>query len=246
MMSTKWVTEPDEYVCTLSAETQEVAKRELREDDNVRRQALDTLRNWIVKNPRIENCRLDSKFLLRFLRFKKFHVPQAEEVLERYLLLRQAYGKGFRNADFKNPRIQALIDEGVIIIFPKRDKLGRRVVMARVTPFDPYKNHSEDILRLATIFHETLMEDEESQVRGFVYIGDGKGVGFPYLTLFTPQEAVRLVKNGERTIPMRHKEAHGFNIPSSLKFAVDFGLNLVTDKFKKRIKVSFFFYHYYK
>lgn len=41
------------------------------------------------------------------------------------------------------------------------------------------------------------MEDEENQVRGFVHFADGQGIGFPYLTLFTIKEAVRIVKNGE-------------------------------------------------
>ena len=245
-MTGTWVTKPDDYVCTLPLETQEIAKRELREDDSTRRQSLESMRNWIMKNPRIKNCRLDSKFLLRFLRFTKFHVVQAEEVLERYLLLRQTYSTGFQEADYKNPRIEGLIDEGLVLISPKLDKLGRKVVLGRIAPFDPYKFTNVDILRLGAIFHETLMEDEESQVRGFVYVGDGKGVGFPYLTLFTPKDAVRLVKNGEKTIPMRHKEAHGFNIPSSLKFVVDFGFSLISEKYKNRIKACFslslFFY----
>ena len=51
--------------------------------------------------------------------------------------------------------------------------------------------------RIHGIIYETLMEDEENQVRGFVHFADGAGVSFPYLTLFTPKEAVRIVKNGE-------------------------------------------------
>lgn len=47
------------------------------------------------------------------------------------------------------------------------------------------------------ICYETLMEDEETQVRGLVHFADGGGVSFPHLTLFTPKEAVRIVKNGE-------------------------------------------------
>jgi hypothetical protein len=41
------------------------------------------------------------------------------------------------------------------------------------------------------------MEDEMNQVHGYVHFADGAGVGFHYLTLFTPKEAVRIVKNGE-------------------------------------------------
>lgn len=51
--------------------------------------------------------------------------------------------------------------------------------------------------KIHAITYESLMEDEESQVRGFVHFADGAGVSFPHLTLFTPKEAVRIVKNGE-------------------------------------------------
>lgn len=54
--------------------------------------------------------------------------------------------------------------------------------------------------RIHGIVYETLMEDEENQVRGFVHFNDGIGVSFPHLTLFTPKEAVRITKNGEASI----------------------------------------------
>jgi hypothetical protein len=41
------------------------------------------------------------------------------------------------------------------------------------------------------------MEDEMNQVHGYIHFADGAGVGLHYLTLFTPREAVRIVKNGE-------------------------------------------------
>ena len=53
------------------------------------------------------------------------------------------------------------------------------------------------MLRVHGITYETLMEDEMNQVHGYVHFADGAGVGFHYLTLFTPKEAVRIVKNGE-------------------------------------------------
>lgn len=63
--------------------------------------------------------------------------------------------------------------------------------------FDPHKFLNADMLRVHGVVYETLMEDEESQIRGFVHFADGAGVSFPHLTLFTPREAVRIVKNGE-------------------------------------------------
>lgn len=36
---------------------------------------------------------------------------------------------------------------------------------------------------------------------------------------------------------MRHKEVHAINIHPSVKFALDFGLTLISDKIRKRVKI---------
>ena len=42
----------------------------------------------------------------------------------------------------------------------------------------------------------------------------------------------------QRIIPMRHKEVHGINPPAGLKYLIDFGLSLVSEKIRKRVNVS--------
>ncbi|KAK0177463.1 hypothetical protein PV328_001514 [Microctonus aethiopoides] len=197
MGATEWVTESDEYVCKLPKETQDAAKEELREDKNTRDQALEQMRNWIKMNPRIENSRLDSRFLLRFLRTKKFNVPMAQEATERYLLLRHVYHPAFHNLDITDPTMEELLSLGYLFAVPGRDAKGRRVIVARPGVFDPYKFTNADMCKIHGITYETLMEDELNQVHGFVHFADGAGVSFPHMTLFTPREAVRIVKNGE-------------------------------------------------
>lgn len=73
----------------------------------------------------------DSRFLLRFLRAKKFSVVQAQRALERYLLLRQTFGVAFCCLDITIPQMQELTDIGYLFACPKRDSQGRRVVVAR-------------------------------------------------------------------------------------------------------------------
>lgn len=41
----------------------------------------------------------------------------------------------------------------------------------------------------------------------------------------------------KRTVPMRHKEVYGFNVHPSLKFAMEFGMTLISEKIKSRVKV---------
>lgn len=111
----KSITPVDEYKCTLSDELKKIAKDELRETDTIRENALRTIRDWAIKNDRIATLRLDSNFLLRFLRFKKFSIPMAQECLERYLVLRKYIYQEqyiYQNFDYKDKALNDLINNG--------------------------------------------------------------------------------------------------------------------------------------
>lgn len=47
----------DTYQFTLPAKFKKIALDELREDDNIRSQALSQFREWIAKHPHIKKCR---------------------------------------------------------------------------------------------------------------------------------------------------------------------------------------------
>ncbi|XP_034839239.1 alpha-tocopherol transfer protein-like isoform X2 [Maniola hyperantus] len=236
-LTKRFLTPADEYKCPLSEETQAIAEAELRETESSRCQALDALRNWMEQNPKFLAVRMDAAYLLRFLRTRKFSVPMAQEAIERYMLLRQSWGIAFNQLDYMLPVMTEIIDLGYIFVSPYKDKMGRRVVIYRPGVFDPYKYTNQDMCRVMATCYETLMEDEETQVRGLVHYADGSGVSFPHLTLFTPKEAVRIVKNGERTLPLRHKEIYGVNVHPTIKFALDFGMGLISEKIRKRVKL---------
>lgn len=234
----KGITPADDYICSLSEELIELAKTELRETKSIRDQSLKILRDWIQNNPRIVSIRLDSLFLLRFLRARKYSIPTVQACIERYLLLRKSYdGRIFLNMSMDLPNVMELLNLGYMFVLPKRDHANRRVVFYRPGVFDPHKYSNVDMMKIHGICYETLMEDEDVQIRGLTHICDATGIGFPHLTLFTVKEALRIGKNGEKTVPMRHKEMHGININPSLKFAVDFGFTMTPEKFRKRIQV---------
>lgn len=41
----------------------------------------------------------------------------------------------------------------------------------------------------------------------------------------------------QRTLPLRHKEIYGINVHPTVKFALDFGMALISDKIRKRVKL---------
>ncbi|XP_063702428.1 retinaldehyde-binding protein 1-like [Culicoides brevitarsis] len=234
----KSLTTIDNYEFLLSNELRKFSEDELRETEDRRTQAIKALREWIMSNSRIDLARMDAKFLLRFLRAKKFNVAMAQDNLERFILLRNAReGMVFHDLDHLLPRMVELLDLGHIFVLPGRDDFNRRIIFYRPGVFDPSKYINLDMIKIFGICYETLMEDEENQIRGFVHVVDCAGLGLKHMTLFTPKEAVRIVKNGERIIPMRHKTVIAFNLSPSIKFAVDFGMALISEKMRKRINI---------
>ena len=54
----------------------------------------------------------DDNFLLRFLRVKKFSLPMAENMLLKYLNLRQTFAHLAKNLDCLDPALSELVDNG--------------------------------------------------------------------------------------------------------------------------------------
>ncbi|XP_026475304.1 retinaldehyde-binding protein 1-like [Ctenocephalides felis] len=221
----------------LSEAVAAVAKNELREDKSSREQSLQQLKEWIAKNRDIEDCRTDDLFLLRFLRVKKFSVPMAQQMLLKYLNLRKTFPHFALKLDFLSPTVQEIIDAGYIFPSPIKDKHGRRVVFYIASNFDPYKYSNADQARVHFITYETLLEDQENQVMGLTHAGDLKGAQAAHVSLWTVSEFARIVKWGEHSIPMRHKQVHVLNMPSAIRYVYEFSKTRISAKIKDRIMI---------
>ena len=89
----------DNYTCKLPKDTQEIAQKELNETNKLRKKAISDVRKWIKSQTHIRRIRLDSSFILRFLRMQKFDIKESCEILEKYLTMRGQYPSWFQNLD---------------------------------------------------------------------------------------------------------------------------------------------------
>ncbi|XP_076178565.1 clavesin-2 [Ptiloglossa arizonensis] len=226
-----------DYGSVLSGTTKIIARDELREDDATREQTLDQFRYWIQTHPSIKRCRTDAAFLLRFLRTKKFNLPMAEQMLERYLSIRQRYPNWFQNLDIEDPDIEAIVDAGYLVPLPDRDRNGRRVILSCAGRFDPYKYTSAQMARTHSLVVEALMDDEENQVRGYTYINDESGLTMGHLSAWSLMDIRNMLRCIQNSTPMRHKETHFVNIPSCATKIIEFAISLLNNKLRARISV---------
>ncbi|CAH0703474.1 unnamed protein product [Spodoptera exigua] len=213
------------------------AAKEVRESPSTKEQALTIMREWIQQNIDIKNVRQDESFLLRFLRHKKYSIPMAQQTLLKYLSLRRYYPEIFKNIDCDDPKLKDILSNGYIVVSPVRDSKGRRVIVYNMSKFNAHKYNCWDMCRAHLLVYESLLEDSMDQICGYVHVGDGSGVTGAHITTWNPTDFARLLKWGEQSVPMRHKEFHCVNVPTALKYIVDFAISKVTPKMAERLNI---------
>lgn len=87
------------------------------------------------------------------------------------------------------------------------------------------------------ITYETLLEDHENQILGFMHIGDMSGLTSAHITCWNVSDFARILKWGEQSIPMRHKEIHCVNVPTPVKYVLDFAKTRVSKKINDRLNI---------
>ena len=69
------------------------------EEGKSRKKAINDVRRWVKSQSHIKRVRLDSSFILRFLRMQKFETNAACDILEKYLTMRCQHPAWFHNLD---------------------------------------------------------------------------------------------------------------------------------------------------
>lgn len=226
----------ENYTCELSKETQEIAKKELNETNKLRKKAIADVRKWIKSQTQFRRARLDTSFILRFLRMQKFDTKESCEIMDKYLTMRVQHPTWFQNLDCRDQAISDLVDKGYIFVLPERDQYGRRVIFSQAAAFDSSKYTVSDLMRTHVMTFETLLNDEENQVRGFTYIFDEKDVSWSHISIWTPSEVSKAFSCCERALPMRHKDIHFLHLPWTMSLIFQFAKSLLSDKIRNRFK----------
>ncbi|CAH1990785.1 unnamed protein product [Acanthoscelides obtectus] len=221
----------------IKKELERVAREELRETESNRVQCLQSLREWVEQNADIENCLTDDNFLLRFLRVKKYSIPMAQQILLKYLNYRKKFREIFYNLDYRDPKINELISKGYIFVSPFRDSKCRRVIIYDLSKFDVSKFNGVDLAKSHAITYETLLDDDETQILGVHHVADVETISPQFLTLFTITEFSYLIKWGEQSFPLRHKEINLLNMPLAVKYVYDFAKSNMSQKLRDRFTV---------
>ncbi|XP_049542726.1 clavesin-2-like [Anopheles darlingi] len=230
----KDVQEYDEYTFTLPELYRELAKEELREDDAVRERSLTEMRQWIANNSYIRKCRMDAKFLLRFLRAKKFSVPMACEALERYLMMREMYPGWFKGLDSSVAVMKELYMDGGVSILGQ-DSLGRTVVFFRIGLFEAEKLVPPQGGKFIALLIESMLEWEEVQIGGLQVMVDYTDMDMKIFEKWSSSELQIIMNAYTLSYPVRYNDTHAAKLPKKAVPIIEQILSFADPKIRERI-----------
>lgn len=165
---------------------------------------------------------------------KKYSNADAFKMLEKFIASCESHPRWFQNLTLDDDRVRSLFDSGYIVPLAERDKNGCRVIMIRAGQLDAKKFTFSDELKLINLVLFTLLEEAETQIAGFVFVIDHKGIAFDYVATISLVDLRNYLKCIQNAIPSRQKQAIWLNLPAFAVAMTEIGKTLVSAKLRDR------------
>lgn len=218
----------------LNPEMQEIARKELRETPERKKEAVIALRE-LLKEETDLNVPLDNDiWLIKFLRPCKYYPESARDLIKRYYAFKIKHANvydGLMPSKEKN-----IFEHDLLTVQPNRDQFGRRILVIELGKRWKHKKVTlDEVYKGCVLFLEAAMLEPATQVAGAIVIFDMDGLSLHQTWQFTPPFAKRIVDWLQDAVPVRVKNIHIVNEPYI--FIVVFALfkPFLKEKLKNRI-----------
>lgn len=198
---------------------------------------IQAIKDWLVKQPHLQNIRNDDKFIQFFLRGCKYSIERTKEKLDFFNSVRSALPEWFDDWDKIDGSI-AILKAGASFTLNGFDKKGRRVFFWQMGKINPEEHKLEDLYRLHFILMEIIMDEmDQSSVTGFITANNCKGATLSHVAMMS--NPVTMKKSAtvlQDAYPLRPKCMHMLNMPGLMDNILTMFKSFMNDKMKDRIQ----------
>ncbi|KAG0425166.1 hypothetical protein HPB47_027660 [Ixodes persulcatus] len=146
--------------------------------------------------PRVRGQSLDiERFLVKFLRSRKFRVQDTFQVIRNYFHVRTEHKDMFEDLLPSHILFDEVIRKNeLFIILTECDAQGRRIVILKLGAWNPGICTLQEFFRAAFVALEYHLLDERLQIAGIVVVVDAGGYSLAHVRHYTPFEIRKLIK----------------------------------------------------
>ncbi|XP_011704765.1 PREDICTED: alpha-tocopherol transfer protein-like [Wasmannia auropunctata] len=219
----------------MTSEDKKYAAAYLNETDEIREKAIAEIRRWIEDQLRIQ---IDDFLILRFLRVCKFNLEKTKIRMQNYYKQRSNLPEWYIIKDLFQPKLQELIDMGLILPLQKPDSQGRLVFIVRCTRFDPTTHELSDFIKIGVMLAElTMKNNTTASVYGCAIYVDVVNPTVRHIALCQPHIFMNVVHAWQSCYPIRVQSINFINTPTFVDHIVRLMKSFMTEKMKNRFHV---------
>ena len=228
---------------TVSGATLTKAMKELGENPNTRDDTIAELKQricgWVPNGGErdIEFSRSDDdKFLLAFLRARKFDVDKALQLYVNYHQFRHKYASVLSTLSASS--VEHVLKSGVLSVPDARFYNGSKAICVYPQKWDYETVPFMDNFRATMLILDKLIEDEETQIHGISVVYNFEGTSF-YSILKVAQlehtQRAMLIELLQEAFPARFKGVHLINQPWYISIVMGLIKPFMKQKLRDRI-----------
>ena len=227
---------------SISEATMAIAMKELGEDPSKRDEQIAELQKriseWIPKagEKAIQFSRVDDKFILAFLRARKFDVEKALQLYVNYHQFRHKHASVL--SALNAPSVEHILKSGVLCVPDTRFYNGSKAICVYPQKWDYETVPFLDNFRATILLLDKLIEDEETQVHGISVVYNFEGTSF-YSILKVAQlehaQRAMLIELLQDAFPARFKGVHIINQPWYISIVMGVIKPFMKQKLRDRI-----------
>lgn len=222
----------------------EKARRELNEDPSCRRNTIQELRDKInswkpskfeEKSVILRNT-ADDRFLLMFLRARKFDLDKALQLYVNYHSFRQKHSNMLEDLNLKS--VEHVLQSGMITVLDSRFEDSSKAICVYPGKWDSDKVPFVDTFRATLLVLDKLVQDEETQVHGFSVIYDFTDASFMSMVKVAQSELITkgvLMELLQDSFPARFKGVHLVHQPWYVSMVLSVIRPFMKQKLRDRI-----------
>ncbi|KAG7197628.1 hypothetical protein KM043_013409 [Ampulex compressa] len=185
--------------------TEEMSKLirvELNENVATRDKDLETIKEWLAKQPHLPEFDDDQR-LMTFLRGCKFSLEKCKKKLDMYFTMRAAVPEFFTNRDVTRPEFQEINKYLCMPPLPGLTKNGRRVIVMRGHQKEIPISNVADVMKLVLMIGDVRLKEERHGVAGDVYVLDASVATPTNFAKFTPALIKKFVVCVQEAYPVK-------------------------------------------